>query len=87
VSTNVYIIRRSNQSKLKNKLKKKVILITNPDKVALLNEMGIFSCGTRDFGDGNVAYQFVMSDRLHKALKDKNLFSRKDYGEDIKLTF
>lgn len=66
---------------------KTVILVTNPDKVDLLDSLGFSSCGVRDVGNGILAYQYIKSDALHKVLKDKSLFSRKDFCEDVRLTF
>ena len=64
----------------------KVILITNLDKVALLEDMGFTPCGIRNI-DNKVVYQFVVTDKLYKVLNDKSKFSKKDYVYDIKLTF
>ena len=66
---------------------KKVILVFNNEKVELLKNLGFASCGVRDIGGGKTVFQFIMTDKLHGTLKDKSLFSRKDYCEDSRLTF
>ena len=65
---------------------KKVILVTNADKVNLLEEAGFSACGSREI-EGKTAYQFVLTDKLFKILNDKSKFSKKDYIYDMKLTF
>ena len=64
----------------------KVILVLNPEKAALLVEMGFTPCGTRQM-DTIAVCQFIATDDLLKALNDKSKFNRKDYVYDMKLTF
>jgi hypothetical protein len=66
---------------------KQFIIVTNQEMVEKLEKMGFFSCGSRDIGNGIVATQFLLTDKLHKALKDKQKFSKKHYAVDSKLTF
>lgn len=66
---------------------RQIILILNPAKAETLEGLGFSSCGTRDVGDGKVVFQFMLTDELHRALKDKSLFSKKDYCFDTRLTF
>ena len=65
---------------------KKVILVTNMEKVALLQNAGFSPCGSREVNN-RTAYQFVETDELFKFLNDKSKFSKKDYVYDTKLTF
>ena len=65
---------------------KKIVCVVNIDKVELLDELGFKSCGKRDIGD-KVAFQYVLTEKLYKVLNDKSLFSKRDYFEDVKLTF
>jgi len=66
---------------------KKVILISSESKADLLDSLGFSSCGTR-YVDDKLYYQYVLTDRLHKVLKDKSKFSKRDYQvEDTRLTF
>ena len=65
---------------------KKVILVTNTDKINLLVSAGFTPCGSREVGN-KTAYQFVVTDTLFKLLNDKSQFSKRDYVYDTKLTF
>ena len=63
-----------------------MILVMNPEKVAVLMEMGFTPCGTRQIDKKDVC-QFVATDELLNILNDKSKFSVKDYVRDMKLTF
>ncbi len=66
---------------------KKIILVMNPAKLDLLDELGFSHCGERHMDGGKVAYQYVLTDKLHRVLKDRRNFSKADYWEDSRLTF
>ena len=68
---------------------RKIVLVHNPVKVALLESLGFRHNGTRDIGNGKVAYQFILSDDLHFELKNNGEFSGRDYCFDTRnvLTF
>ena len=64
----------------------KVILIMNPAKAELLENMGFTPCGKRQL-EGKDIFQFVVTDKLFKVLNDKTNFNKRDYVYDTKLTF
>ena len=64
----------------------KIILITNPVKVALLADLGFTPCGARQIENKGVS-QFIVTDELLKVINDEALFNKKDYVYDTRLTF
>ena len=67
-------------------MENKIILVLNPAKAVLLEDLGFTPIGKRRVGDTDV-FQFIATEQLLAVINNNTQFSKKDYAYDTKLTF